>query len=228
MPFITRREDRGFREEAEDPGPRKRRASSREARRCGNREEAALAVETRKGEETIGRERASESIVVADPAGTLTPCSQSPPSPLPLYIFPGSCRVAVPSITRSYLTFPARHVSPRLVSPRFISPRVARRVCPDVRVSRREIPEESPVFSPPFLDAPYTFFPATFPMSVLLSVLPPPPIAVTRNARADFAHSFFSSIRIASFSSVEETEQSHRKMQNVIVNFDILATRRRC
>lgn len=114
--------------------------------------------------------------MVADPAGTLTPCSQSP-----LYIFPGSCRVAVPSITWSYLT-PSR--SSRLTSS-LVRPRPAARVS-------RSVPEESSNFLPP-RDPPTYFSPRLFRW---LSYFPfyllrRSPLLGGVPRRADFAHSFF-------------------------------------
>lgn len=111
------REGRGSREEAGSPlGKRGLAAYAERAVRDGAEPEPRGSGSRRRRREERRRsgesERASESIVVADPVGTLTPCSRrSPPSPL-LCIFPGSCRVAVPSITRSYLTLPPRPPSP--------------------------------------------------------------------------------------------------------------------
>lgn len=162
-------------------------AAERESRGSGSRFRRRKEERRRSGES----ERASESIVVADPAGTLTPCSQSPPPPL-LYIFPGSCPC---SRTFDY----ASYLSP--LSP--ASSAFARRD----RVSR--VPEESPVP----LSSPAVFlrvFPhRLFQWVILLSVLPPPPIAVTPVRRAvcprDFAHSFFRPY-VSSFSSDGEKE----------------------
>lgn len=87
-------------------------AAAREPRGSGSRR----VDEEGKGSD---RERASESTVVADPAGTLTPCSQLPPPPL---YFP---RVLPCSRTFDYAELPYLPRSSCLSSPRLVSPRLA-------------------------------------------------------------------------------------------------------
>jgi hypothetical protein len=173
-------------------------------------------VKTGGREEAIGRERASESIVVADPAGTLTPCSQSP-----LYIFPGSCRVAVPSITWSYLT-PSR--SSRLTRSFARGPAARPTIAYLAERSRGILQFPSP--SRPS----YVFFPSTFPMAILLSVLPPPPIAVTRSTALRRLRPFIfprTYVFLVSHRQGRKESNLQREMQNAVVNFDISARRRR-